>query len=262
MIPIGVFDSGVGGLTVVRQVFKKLPDQKIIYYGDTARVPYGGKPKEELIYLADIITNFLISKGAKVIVDACNSTSAVALEHLQNKYNIPVLGVIEPGVTSALEATKNGKIGLIATKATVQSGMHSRKIKELSPNVKIYAQSCPEFVPLIEEGKITGAEIKIAAQKYLLPLKKAGIDTLILGCTHYPFIAPLLAEILGDDVTLVDPAVETVNQLCAYMPQRSTQEVNNQYDFYVSGDAEQFGKIANELLAGYSVQNVEKLVVV
>ncbi|WP_227767699.1 glutamate racemase [Zhaonella formicivorans] len=263
MVVVGLFDSGVGGLTVARQVFQQLPAAHIIYYGDTARVPYGGKPVEELVYLADVITGFLIEQGAEVVIDACNSTSAVALEYLQTKYDVHVIGVIEPGVQAALNATKNGKIGLIATEATVKSGVHRRKLMEFAPKTTLFAQACPLFVPLIEAGEIDSPRVKAIAEEYLQPLQEAGIDTLILGCTHYPFLAPVLAEILGGEVQLVDPAVETVHRLLDVVPTPSGDGSNaeGKHLYYVSGDPGQFAKVGSMLLPGYTIDKVEKLVV-
>lgn len=264
MVVAGLFDSGVGGLTVARQIFQKLPQLKIIYYGDTARVPYGGKSVAELIYLADIITGFLIEQGAQVIIDACNSTSAVALEHLQAKYQVPVLGVIEPGVKAALAATQNGKIGLIATEATIKSGMYVRKIKEAESGVEVFSQACPGFVPLIEQGEVDSPRLKDLAREYLKPLKEQGIDTLILGCTHYPFISKVLAEILGPQVILVDPAIETVNvltELVNSLGNLSQACATPEHHFYTSGEAEHFRKIASMLLPRYPLKKVDKLVV-
>lgn len=249
---------------MARQIFKKLPQLKIIYYGDTARVPYGGKAVAELIYLADIITGFLIEQGAQVIVDACNSTSAVALEHLQEKYQVPVLGVIEPGLKAALKATKNGKIGLIATEATVNSGMYAKKIQEVEPEVQVFSQACPRFVPLIEQGEVDSPRLKTIAQEYVQPLKEQGIDTLILGCTHYPFIAHTLGEILGSQVTLVDPAVETANALAdliASLDGAKAESVLTEHCFFTSGDANHFQKIGTMLLPEYPLKRVEQLVV-
>ena len=159
MAVVGVFDSGVGGLSVVRRIFQKVPEVKIIYYGDTARVPYGGKNREELVYLADVVTGFLLQEGADLIVDACNSTSAVAIEYLQQKYGVPILGVIEPGVRAALLATLNNRIGLIATEATVKSGIHAKMLGAANPNVKLFDRACPGFVPLIESGDVTSSQI-------------------------------------------------------------------------------------------------------
>lgn len=262
MISIGLFDSGVGGLTVARQIFHRMPGAKVIYYGDTARVPYGGKPAEELIYLADVITGFLIEQGADVVVDACNSTSAVALEHLKATYHIPIIGVVEPGVRAALKATQNGKIGLLATEATVNSNMHHRQITAMNPEVVLYAQACPRFVPLIERGEIDGPGVKEVAEQYLRPLQEAGIDTLILGCTHYPFLTPVLTEILGPEINLVDPAGETVSELADIIAgQHRSSDAVPEHVFYVSGDHLHFKEIGNLLLTGYKMRNVEKIFV-
>lgn len=249
--PVGVFDSGLGGLTVVKEMAEYLPGERIIYFGDTANVPYGDKASAELISLADNIAAFLVDQGVKAVVDACNSTSAVALGYLQDHYEVPVVGVIEAGVRGALKATRNGKIGVIATKATINSQAHKRAAEKLDPNVKIIGQACSMFVPLIEAGKVKDPETVKAAQKYMEPLQKAGIDTLILGCTHYPFLAPVIKEILGNRVFLVDPAVNTVLELKdllqGQLNENSAVSLAD-HKYFVSGDPVSFKEIGESLL--------------
>lgn len=261
MITVGVFDSGVGGLSVVRQILRRLPEVRIIYYGDTARVPYGEKRKEELIYLADIVTDYLLQEGAQVIVDACNSTSAVALDYLQQKYGVPILGVINPGVKAALRATKNGKIGLIGTEATVKSGVHNKLLTSLKADFKLISQACPGFVPYIEKGDISSPEILRLAKEYLNPLIKEGIDTLILGCTHYPFLEQVILETVGPSVKLIDPAVETTSDLektLADSRKRDKLTIED-HRFVVSGDPEDFKLVANSLPIGIRITEVESI---
>lgn len=263
MVTVGVFDSGVGGLSVVRQILRRLPEVRILYYGDTARVPYGEKSKEELIYLADIVTAFLLQEGAKVIIDACNSTSAVALEYLQDKYKLPILGVINPGIKAALQTTKNGKIGLIGTEATVKSGIHQKLLASLKKDCCLVSKACPGFVPLIERGDISSPELFRLAKEYLAPLKKEGIDTLILGCTHYPFLEKLILDIVGSEVKLVDPAVETASELekaLAGTLAGNTLSIED-HRFVVSGDAEKFKQVANSLPIGIKLKEVESIFV-
>ncbi len=259
-IAIGVFDSGVGGLTVAREIFRQIPEGKIIYFGDTAHLPYGSRSREELIHFADKICQFLIGQGAQVIVDACNSTSAVALEFLKEKYSTPIIGVIEPGVKTALQQTENFRIGVIATEATINSGAHKKVMAQIAPEVLAVGQACPLFVPLVEGGKVASPEAVEAAEKYLEPLIKVGIDTLILGCTHYPFLVTTLKKVLGDGVKFVDPARETVRQLkeviCS-LPGQAMKTLAHRY--VVSGDPEVFYRVGNRLMAGNSIPAVDKV---
>ena len=258
--PIGVFDSGVGGLTVVREIFRQIPHGDILYFGDTAHVPYGPRRREELIRFADKICQFLIDQGARVIVDACNSTSAVALDFLQEKYDVPIIGVIEPGVETALAQSRNGKVGLIATEATVSSKAHKQKIEQVAPEVVLVSQACPLFVPLVEQGKVSSPEALEAAKRYLAPLKDMGIDSLILGCTHYPFLAVTLQEVLGSSITLVDPAKETVHRLKEIIEQLPQGEQDhNRHRYFVSGDPVVFSEVGNQLMDKYCLDAVEKV---
>jgi glutamate racemase len=249
--PIGVFDSGVGGLTVVKEIVKRLPGERIIYFGDTANVPYGEKTAEELIRLADNIAAFLVARGVKAVVDACNSTSAVALEYLQERYDVPFIGVIEAGVKGALNATKNGKVGIIATKPTIDSRAHKRLAKKLDPGVEVFGQVCSLFVPLVEAGRVSGPETALAAEIYLAPLQKKEIDTLILGCTHYPFLAPVIGKTMGPHVTLVDPAENTVKELEKLLQGQINDNGPSTFadhEYFVSGDPVSFKDIGEKLI--------------
>lgn len=215
--PIGVFDSGVGGLSVVRQILAQLPDESIVYFGDTARVPYGSRTPKEIITFGDQIITFLLRFDVKVVVAACNTSSSVSLPVLRGKYQVPVLGVVEPGVRAALEATHNRRIGVLATATTVNSGAFPRCFQAYDPGVTVYTQACPQFVPLVESGRIEGPEVRAAARQYIQPLRKAGIDTIVLGCTHYPFLAPVIRDLAGDTIAVVDSAEETVKELAALL---------------------------------------------
>ncbi len=215
--PIGVFDSGVGGLSVVRQMLKQLPHESIVYFGDTARVPYGGRPPEEIIAFGDQILSFLLRFDVKVVVAACNTSSSVSLPTLRGKYHLPILGVVEPGVRAALAATRNKRVGVLATVATVNSGAFPRCFMEYDPGVAVFAQACPRFVPLVEAGRIEGPEVRASAGEYLQPLLSGGVDTIVLGCTHYPFLAPVIRDLAGEEVSIVDPAVETTEELAALL---------------------------------------------
>jgi glutamate racemase len=205
---IGVFDSGIGGLTVVRELTRLMPGENFIYFGDTARAPYGSRPPAQIIDFMHQTLRFLAAQQVKMAVYACNTMTALGLDAARRHYPFPLVGM-NTGARLAIRVTKNKTVGVIATQATIASGKHGKTIKVIDPGVAVYPQACPKFVPLIEQGELTGPRIEDAALEYLLPLRGAGIDTLILGCTHYPMISPLLAQILGPAVSLVDPACET-----------------------------------------------------
>ncbi|HZK84391.1 MAG TPA: glutamate racemase [Desulfosporosinus sp.] len=230
---IGMFDSGVGGLTVMKQILEQLLDVRIVYFGDTARVPYGNRSREELVRFGEEIVTFLIGQGAEVIVVACNTSSATALPILRERFDLPMIGMVEPGARLAVEKTIAGRIGLIATETTLRSKAYSSGVSRALAKgsvpedsvlreawqrgeqaiALVKAQGCPLFVPLIEAGLANSAEARGIAQTYLAPLQTAGVDALILGCTHYPFLTPVIQEILGDDVLIVDPALAVVKEL-------------------------------------------------
>ncbi len=211
--PIGIFDSGLGGLTVFREIAKHLPAENLIYVGDTARVPYGIKSAETVIRYSREICDFLIEKGVKGIVVACNTASAFALPTLQQKYSIPVLGVIEPGVQAAIAASRSHSIGVIGTEGTIKSESYLKAIQKKLPQARVISKPCPLFVPLVEEGWIQHEVTRQVAEIYLGEWKKGDLDTLILGCTHYPLLKSVLREIFGEKVTLVDSAEETAKGL-------------------------------------------------
>lgn len=211
--PIGVFDSGVGGLTVVREIIRNLPNERIVYFGDTARVPYGSKSKDTIIRFSRQIIRFLRTQSVKAIVIACNTASALALDEVEKELDIPIIGVLKPGAKVAAETTKNGKIGVIATESTISSGMYSKFIREQNPDIRVYGKACPLFVPLVEEGWLRDPVTEEVARRYLDELLREGIDSLILGCTHYPLLRSLIGKIAGDSVNLVNPAYETACEL-------------------------------------------------
>ena len=210
--PIGVFDSGVGGLTVIRELEAQLPGEDYIYYADTAHVPYGSREPLELKGFALSITAFLVEQGCKMIIIACNTSTSLAYADLASRFPVPIIGVIEPGVDEAIKVSKNGKIGVVGTLATVNSGVYQRMIKEKNPRTEVVAVPCPRFVPLVEEGQVEGPEVEEIAEIYLKPLQERGVDTLILGCTHYPFLRPVIEGIMGKGVNIIDPARETVRR--------------------------------------------------
>ena len=211
--PIGVFDSGVGGLTVAREIMRNLPNERIVYFGDTARVPYGSKSKDTIIRYAKQIIRFLRTQDVKAIVIACNTASALALEEVEKELDIPIIGVVEPGARVAAATTKNGKIGVIGTESTINSHMYPQLIKEYRPDVTVFGKACPLFCPLVEEGWLKDPVTEEVAKRYLKDLLKEDIDTLILGCTHYPLLRSLLSGLVGDQIQLVNPAYETAKEL-------------------------------------------------
>lgn len=252
--PIGVFDSGVGGLTVVREIMRQIPNESICYFGDTARVPYGSKTKETVTKFSRQIVRFLKTHQVKTIVIACNTASAYALDELEKEIDIPIIGVVRPGAKVAAEVTQNGKIGVIATEATIGSQIYTRYIKAINNNVTIYGKACPLFVPLVEEGLWQDPVTDEIAKRYLSELIDIGIDTLIMGCTHYPLIRSTIGRVIGEDVTLVNPAYETALELKAMLRDRGllNQEApklgSNQYQFYVSDAAGKFKQFANSII--------------
>lgn len=252
--PIGVFDSGVGGLTVAREIMRQLPNERIVYFGDTARVPYGNKSKETVTKFSRQIVHFLKNQQVKAIVVACNTASAYALEELEQEVDIPIIGVVKPGARAALLATKNKKVGVVATEATIHSGIYSRYIEENDASVSILGKACPLFVPLVEEGLWEDPVTDEIARRYLSELIDSGIDTLILGCTHYPMLRTTVAKIMGEGVTLVNPAYETARELKLLLAEKGLESEHRPglgtelYRFYVSDGAEKFKQFANSIL--------------
>lgn len=252
--PIGVFDSGVGGLTVAREIMRQIPQERIVYFGDTARVPYGSKSKDTLIRYTRQIIRFLKTRGVKAIVVACNTASAVALEAVKDELDIPIIGVVRPGAKVAVEATKNKKIGIIGTETTVNSGMYVKLIQELLPDAQVMGKACPLFVPLVEEGWTKDPVTQEVARRYLADLQKSEIDTLILGCTHYPLLRHMVGDIMGDGVNLVNPAYETALELRDLLEKDGiandgeNKNFENPYEFFVSDAAEKFKTFANSIL--------------
>ena len=211
--PIGIFDSGVGGLTVARSIRKELPLEEIVYFGDTARVPYGNKSKETINRFSREIVDFLVGKKVKAVVIACNTASSFSRTFLQRNYDIPIIGVIAPGIRKAVSLTKNRKIGIVGTEATVASGAYGKELKGATGGTfRLFSASCPLFVPLVENGMISGEITSKVAEKYLMPLKKSNIDTLILGCTHYPMLKGVISKVTKG-VTLVDSSEAVAQEL-------------------------------------------------
>ncbi|MBR5577516.1 MAG: glutamate racemase [Lachnospiraceae bacterium] len=263
-LPIGVFDSGVGGLTVVREIMRQIPKERIIYFGDTARVPYGGKSKEIVTRYSEQIVRFLESQQVKAIVVACNTASAYALEKIEKKSKIPVIGVVKPGAKTAAEVTVNGKIGVIATEGTIRSEIYKRYIEELKTEAEVIGKACPLFVPLVEEGLLEDPVTDEIAQRYLSVLIDSGIDTLILGCTHYPLIRRTVGRVMGEQVRLVNPAYETALELKNLLQEKELLQDEkpmlgtNQYQFFVSDGADKFRYFANTIFK-YGVLAVKQI---
>jgi len=259
--PIGIFDSGIGGLTVVKEVTRLLPREKIVYFGDTARVPYGVKSRETIVKFSIENTLFLLKKNVKMIVVACNTCSSIALPEIRRHFKIPMMGVIGPGAKEAVYATKNGRVGVIGTRATVHSGAYEAEMRRLDPRVKVFAQACPMFVPVVEEGWVDDPAAKRIAERYLAPLKARKVDTLILGCTHYPLLKPLLHRIMGPSVRLVDSAQQVAAEVRQVLAQEGLLRVRSgraRHEYYVSDEVAIFRNVARRFL-GRELKGIRKV---
>ena len=261
--PIGVFDSGVGGLTVAREIMRQIPNERIVYFGDTARVPYGSKSKETVTKYSRQIIRFLQTENVKAIVIACNTASAFALDTMQKEFDLPIIGVVKPGAKMAAQTTKNGKVGLIGTEGTIRSGVYAEFIKSFKPDVEVIGKACPLFVPLVEEGWLHDSVTDEVAARYLKELQDKQVDTLILGCTHYPLLRSTIRKIMGDGVCLVNPAYETALELGRLLEEKGlagegTEKNEFPYRFYVSDLADEFKAFANSILP-YDVEMTKKI---
>ena len=252
--PVGVFDSGVGGLTVAREIMRQIPEERIAYFGDTARVPYGSKSRDTIVRYSRQIIRFLRTQQVKAIVIACNTASAYALDTVAAETDIPVIGVINAGARTAVGATRNGRIGVIGTEATIGSGIYTRVMQEMRPEVQVIGKSCPLFCPLVEEGLLHDSVTDEIASRYLSELKGKYIDTLVLGCTHYPLLRSTLRRLMGEDVVLVNPAYETAIELKGLLREQGLSRdpdapfAGDQYQFFVSDLAEKFTDFATSIL--------------
>ncbi len=253
-LPIGIFDSGVGGLTVLHAIAERLPNENLIYLGDTARVPYGTKSAATVERYAVEDAAFLIQKGIKLLVVACNTASAMARERLRREFDVPILTVLGPGARMAARVTRNGRIGVIATEATVESGAYVRGIHEANEKAEVVQQACPLFVSLVEEGveegELHSPITRLIAEKYLSGLRDHSIDTLVLGCTHYPLLKPVIAELMGAGVTLVDSAEATAAEVETLLHERALlneQAAVGTKRFYVTDAASRFSRIAERI---------------
>ncbi len=262
--PIGVFDSGVGGLTVAREIMRNLPNERIVYFGDTARVPYGSKSRETILRYSRQIIRFLRTEQVKAIVIACNTASALALDEVEKELDIPIIGVIKSGARVAAVSTANKKVGVIGTESTINSGMYDQLIRAEDPEITVYGKACPLFVPLVEEGWLKDPVTETVAKRYLKELLDEGIDSLILGCTHYPLLRSLIGEIAGPGVHLVNPAYETAKELERLLAQKNLLNTqakppgNEPYKFYVSDAADKFKRFADSILP-YDIETTQKI---
>ncbi len=257
--PIGVFDSGVGGLTVVRRIRERLPAENVVYLGDTARVPYGTKSAETVVRYARQCARVLMKNEIKFLVVACNTASAYALKELSDELDIPVTGVVEPGANVAAASTRNGRIGVIGTAGTIASGVYPSALHRLSPDLEVSCKACPLFVPLAEEGWTTGPIARQVAATYLKDLAQAGVDTLILGCTHYPLLTDVIADEVGPDVELVDSAgatAEAVQDAMETLGLVRARTGKGRYTFMVSDGPEQFADVGRRFL-GDAIETVD-----
>lgn len=255
---IGIFDSGVGGLTVLQQIARLLPRELLVYFGDTARYPYGPKSAEVVTQYACENTDFLVERGLKMLVVACNTASAVALDSLRERYTFPVIGVIEPGAQTAIKRSKKGRIGVIGTKATIASGAYTKALRAIDSSVEIYTRPCPLFVPLVEEGWVDNEITRATIALYLGSLKHSGIDALILGCTHYPLLKKAIGAFLGPEVCLVDSAEETAKVVRSILLRAglARRKGVGSASFFVTDDPDRFVKVGSPFLG----QQVESAV--
>ena len=247
---IGIFDSGVGGLTVLHALLRVLPHEHLVYLGDTGRYPYGTKSAETVTRYSIDNADFLLARDVKMLVVACNSASSVALDALRARYDLPIVGVIEPGARAAIARTHTGRVGVIGTEATIASGAYTRALRALRPSVEIYTRPCPLLVPLAEEGWVDGPIARGVVETYLASLGKSGIDALVLGCTHYPLLRPLIAEVMGEGVTLVDSAEETAREVATRLAEDGLARRNGpgSTSFFVTDVPDRFIRVGQRFL--------------
>jgi glutamate racemase len=249
--PIGMFDSGFGGLTVARALIDLLPRENLVYVGDTGRYPYGPRPLEDVRAYALQITRFLVDvQDVKLVIVACNTASAAALDELRSAFDVPVVGVIEPGVRSLVAATRNGQVGVIGTVGTIASGAYQRAVRRAHGGVKLTCAACPGFVEFVERGETSSDQVHVLAERLLAPLRDAEVDTLLLGCTHYPFLARTLSDVMGRDVVLVDSADETAFSVRSMLGGHSSAAADGEQlrRWYSSGDLAWFRQLGSQLL--------------
>lgn len=260
--PIGVFDSGLGGLTVVRALLDLVPGADVVYFGDTGRFPYGPKPAEEVLKYSLEIVDLLLEQRVRMVVVACNSATAVALDHLRERLDVPVVGVIEPGLRAAQRATRTRRVGVIGTVGTVGSGAYQRSAAQLAPDLELTCAACPGFVEFVEQGDVDSDQVHVLAERLLAPVRQACVDTLVLGCTHYPLLARTIADVMGPDVVLVSSAEETAFEVRGGLDEpdrardRGDRSEPRRVTFMTSGDAPTFRRLGERFL-GPEVEQVE-----
>jgi glutamate racemase len=258
--PIGIFDSGIGGLTVLREIYRELPFENTIYLGDTARVPYGIRSPETVTRYSFENARFLASKRIKMLVIACNTASSISLRAIENSFTMPVIGVIAPGAKAAAASTRNKKVGVIGTETTIKSNSYADAIKSIDSEIEVFSLSCPLFVPLVEEGW-SGEVVKIVADTYLNNLIDKEIDTLVLGCTHYPLLKRVVSHVMGEDVRLIDSAIETAREIKSLLNDLSLLRVgalNANQEFFVTDSPERFVVVGEQFL-GEKINNIKKI---
>ena len=258
--PIGIFDSGVGGLTVVKQMFKKLPNEEIVYLGDTARVPYGTKSPETIKKYSVENANFLMKFKVKLIVVACNTASSTSMEELMQHVNVPVIGVIKPGAKKAVTVTRNNKIGIIGTHTTIKSKAYVKEIKNISRKIEVVSKPCPLFVPLVEEGWLNEKATYVIAEKYLASLRRKGIDTLVLGCTHYPLLKHVIGRVMGRKVKIIDSAssvAEEAHTILMSMGGLADRSGKPKHKFFATDAVEHFVRVGERFL-GTKIHSAER----
>jgi len=260
-MPIGIFDSGIGGLTVLKEILAELPRESTLYLGDTARVPYGIRSPETVTRYSFETTRFLSSKGIKMLVVACNTVSSISLEAIRSFLTVPAVGVIEPGAKAAVSSTRNKRVGVIGTEATIRSQSYTRAIRTIDSGIEVFGLACPLFVPLVEEGWTEGAIAELTAERYLKEMKGKGIDTLVLGCTHYPLLKDVLKATMGGNVTLIDSAVEVAREIKTILSQMSLLSTGAGAAlrrFYVTDSPKKFKDIGERFL-GTEIAYIRKI---
>lgn len=249
--PIGIFDSGLGGLTVVKELNRRLANESIVYFGDTARIPYGTRSKDIVNKYSEQCVRFLLEKDIKVVIVACNTASSTSLARLNALFDIPIIGVIEPGAQAAVKATKNKRVGVIGTAGTIASGAYPQAIRAIDPEIRVYDQACSLFVPIVEEGWSDSQVAQLTAQTYLEDIREKQIDTLVLGCTHYPLLSSTIAKVLGPDVSLINPGEGTALRLIDLLEEKDMKREAKDpatISFYVSDVGENFQRIGSHFL--------------
>jgi len=257
--PVGVFDSGIGGLTVAHAVMQQLPHESVTYFGDTARVPYGPKSPETVRRYSREIASFLVDQGVKTLVVACNTATAHALPALRESLEMPVIGVIEPGARAAVRATRNGRVGVVGTAGTIKSGAYERALRAIEPSLRVTARACPLFVPLVEEGWVDHEATRLVAEEYLAPILHEDVDTLVLGCTHYPLLKGIIGDVLGGNVRLIDSAEETARETSIVLGKQclaASADAEPQHRFIASDDPLMFLQLGQRFLGG-AIESVE-----